>query len=90
LLKKRKEQEELCGDGKLNQQQLNDPFFAGDGLGSSLQLENAEQNPQRQLSEQMNTNYKAQTLQDGPYWREDATANARLLRGDTKDRSQGL
>lgn len=78
----------LLGDGKLKQQQLNNPFFAGDCLGSSLQLENAWQNPKRQLSEQMKTKYKAQTLQDGPYWRKDVTANVGWLRGNTKDRNQ--
>lgn len=90
LLKKNKQQQEdLLGDGKLKQQ-LNNPFFAGDCLGSSVQLKNAEQNPKKQLSEQMKTRYKAQTLQDGPYWKKDVTANVGWVRGDTKDRSQGL
>lgn len=46
LKENRRQQEELLGDGHLKQQQqLNNPFFAGDCLGSSLQLENAEQKP---------------------------------------------
>lgn len=81
LLKKNKhEEEKLLGDGRLKQQ-LGKPFLARDCLGSSSQLEDAEQNPKRQLAEQMKTNYKAQILQDGPHWRKDVAAKAGLLRG---------
>lgn len=51
-------------------------------------MENAWQNPKRQLSEQMKTKYKAQTLQDGPHWRKDVTGNVGWLGGNTKDRNQ--
>lgn len=81
LLKKNKqEEEELLGDGALKQQ-LDDPFLAGDCLGSSSQLEDAEQNPKRQLAEQMKTNYKVQILPGGLYRRKDVAAKAGPLRG---------